>query len=181
MGIPIDMIAPDHGIIWRKDPSKIINAYMQWSSDTSKQRAIIVFDTMWGSTDKMARAIAGGITAKASTLKFSSSETDNTNIVADILEAKAVLVGSPTMNNQMFPTVGGFLTYITGLKPKSKVWGFFGSFGWGGGAVKGMVEMAKKAGFEVYEPTVEVKYVPDEEDLKKCFDFGAQIAKRIKS
>jgi len=107
--------------------------------------------------------------------------TDNTDIVTEILEAKAVVVGSPTLNSQMFPTLGAFLTYITGLKPRGKLWAFFGSFGWGGGAVRGMVEMAKKAGFDVYEPTIEIKYVPDEEDLKKCFDFGQQIAKKIKA
>jgi len=81
----------------------------------------------------------------------------------------------------MFPSLGSFLTYITGLKPRGKLWGFFGSYGWGGGAVKDMVDMAKKAGFEVYEPGVEVKYVPDQEDLKKCFEFGQRIAQKIKA
>ncbi|MGD0202548.1 MAG: flavodoxin domain-containing protein [Candidatus Bathyarchaeia archaeon] len=181
MGIPIDIIAPSHGIIWRKDPSKIINAYLNWSSGAAKQKAVVVFDTMWGSTDKMARAIADGITSGGVEVKLLKLRaTDNTDIVTEIVDAKAVIVGSPTLNNQMFPTLGSFLTYITGLKPKGKLWGFFGSYGWGGGAVKGMVDMAKKAGFEVYEPSVEVKYVPDEEDLKKCFDFGQQIAQKIK-
>jgi anaerobic nitric oxide reductase flavorubredoxin len=182
MGIPIEMIAPDHGVIWRKDPSKIINAYLQWSTGTAQPRAIIVFDTMWGSTDAMARAIEEGIASQGIEARvFKLRNRENTAIVTEILEAKAVIVGSPTMNNQMFPTLGGFLTYITGLKPKGKLWSFFGSYGWGGGAVKGMVEMAKKAGFEVYEPGIEVKYVPDQEDLKKCFDFGQQIAQKIKA
>ena len=182
MGIPIEIIAPDHGVIWRKDPSKIINAYLQWSSGNAKQRAIIVFDTMWGSTDAMARAIEEGISSQGVEARvFKLRNRENTDIVTEILEAKAVVVGSPTMNNQMFPTLGGFLTYITGLKPKSKLWGFFGSYGWGGGAVRGMIDMAKKAGFEVVEPGVEVKFVPDQEDLKKCFDFGQKIAQRIKT
>ena len=77
--------------------------------------------------------------------------------------------------------MGTFLTYITGLKPKGKLWGFFGSYGWGGGAVRGMIKMAKEAGFDVFEPGVEVKWVPDEEDLKKCFEFGQQIAQKIKA
>jgi flavorubredoxin len=81
----------------------------------------------------------------------------------------------------MFPTLGSFLTYITGLKPKGKVWSFFGSYGWGGGAVKSMIETVKKAGFQVNEPGVEVKYVPDQEDLKKCFELGQQIAAKIKA
>jgi flavorubredoxin len=81
----------------------------------------------------------------------------------------------------MFPTVSSFLTYITGLKPKGKLWSFFGSYGWGGGAVRDMADMAKKAGFEVHEPGIDVKYVPDKGDLKKCFDFGQQIAQKIKA
>ncbi len=181
MGIPIDIIAPSHGVIWRKDPSKIINAYMNWSSGAAKQKTVVVFDTMWGSTDKMARAIAGGVTSGGVEVKLLKLRaTDNTDVVTEILDAKAVVVGSPTLNNQMFPTVSSFLTYITGLKPKGKVWGFFGSYGWGGGAVRDMTEMAKKAGFEVHEPGVEVKYVPDKEELKKCFDFGQKIAQKIK-
>ena len=182
MGIPIDIVAPSHGVIWRKNPSKIINAYLGWSSGAAKQKAVVVFDTMWGSTDKMARAIADGINGGGIEVKLLKLRaTDNTDVVTEILDAKAVAVGSPTLNSQMFPTVGSFLTYVTGLKPKGKIWAFFGSYGWGGGAVRGMVEMAKKAGFEVYEPTIEIKYVPDEEDLKKCFDFGQQIAQKIKA
>ena len=182
MGIPIETIAPDHGVIWRKDPSKIINAYLRWSSFLSTQKVIIVFDTMWGSTDKMARAIEEGVASGGVEVKvLKLRATDNTDIVTEILDAKAVIVGSPTLNSGMFPTLGSFLTYVTGLKPRGKLWAFFGSYGWGGGAVRGMVETAKKVGFEVYEPTIEVKYVPDEEDLKKCFDFGKQIAQKIKA
>ena len=182
MKIPIEMIAPSHGIIWRKDPSKIINAYLNWSAGSSKNKVVLVFDTMWGSTDKMAKAIADGIISQSvevKILKLRSSELSEA--VTEILEAKAVLVGSPTLNNQMFPTLGQFLTYITGLKPKGKLWGFFGSYGWGGGAVRGMIETARKAGFEVYEPGVESKYVPDQEDMKKCFEFGQQIALKVKA
>ena len=183
MGIPIDIIAPSHGIIWRKNPTQIIKAYLDWSSGAAAQNKVaIVFDTMWGSTDKMARAIAEGISSQgieAKLLKLRAS--DNTEAVTEVLESKAVLVGSPTLNNGMFPTLGSFMTYITGLKPKGKLWGFFGSFGWGGGAVRGMIEMAKKAGFEVYEPTVEIKWVPDEAELKKCFEFGQQFAQKIKA
>jgi flavorubredoxin len=182
MGIPIEMIAPDHGIIWRKDPSKIINAYLQWSTFASTQKVVVVFDTMWGSTDMMARAIEEGAAGEGVEVKvLKLRATDNTDIVTEILDAKAVIVGSPTLNSQMFPTLSSFLTYITGLKPKGKLWAFFGSYGWGGGAVRGMAEIAKKAGFEVYEPTIEVKYVPDADDLKKCVDFGQQIARKIKT
>jgi anaerobic nitric oxide reductase flavorubredoxin len=183
MGIPIDIIGPSHGIIWRSNPTQIIKAYLDWSSGAAAENKVaIVFDTMWESTDKMARAIAAGICSQgveAKILKLRSST--NTEAVTEVLTSKAVLAGSPTLNNGIFPTMGSFMTYITGLKPRGKLWGFFGSYGWGGGAVRGLMEMAKKAGFETYEPTVEIKWVPDEADLKKCFEFGQQFAQKIKA
>jgi anaerobic nitric oxide reductase flavorubredoxin len=182
MGIPIAMIAPSHGIIWRSAPSKIIKAYSDWSAGVSKNKVVIVYDTMWGSTDKMARAIAEGVASQEVDVKLLKLRAANrTEAMTEILDAKAVVVGSPTLNNGMFLTLGSFLTYATGLKPKGKLWGFFGSYGWGGGAVKSMAEMARKAGFAVHEQAVEVKYVPDQEDLKKCFEFGQQIAAKIKA
>jgi flavorubredoxin len=182
MGIPIAMIAPSHGIIWRSNPSKIVNAYLDWSAGKSQNKVVIVYDTMWGSTDKMARAIAEGAASQGVDVKLLKLRAaDLTEAVTEILDAKAVIVGSPTLNNGMFPTLGSFLTYATGLKPKGKLWSFFGSYGWGGGAVRGMVETAKKAGFDVLEPSIEVKYVPEQEDLKKCFELGQQIAAKIKA
>jgi len=182
MKLPIDMIAPSHGIIWRKDPMKIVNAYMDWcTGKTTKRKVVVVFDTMWGSTDKIARAITDGVTSQGVEVKLLKLRcTDNTDVVTEIVDAKVVLVGSPTLNNGMFPSMGSFLTYIGGLKPRGKLWGFFGSYGWGGGAVRGMVKMAKEAGFDVMEPGVEFKWVPTAEELKKCFEFGQQIAQKIK-
>ncbi len=182
MGIPIDMIAPSHGIIWRSNPSKIIQAYSDWSAGVSKNKVVIVYDTMWGSTEKMARAIAEGAASQAVDVKLLKLRAAGlTEAMTEILDAKAVIVGSPTLNNGMFPTLGSFLTYATGLKPKGKLWGFFGSYGWGGGAVRGMTEMAQKAGFQIHESSVEVKYIPEREDLKKCFEFGQQITAKIKT
>ena len=180
LGIAPTMIAPSHGIIWRSNPSRIVNAYLQWSEGKAKRKISIVYDTMWGSTDKMAHAIADGATSQGVEVKLMKLRaTELSEVVTEILDSKAVIVGSPTMNNQMFPTLGHFLAYITGLRPKGKVWSFFGSFGWGGGAVRGMTETAKKAGFEVREPGIEAKFVPNDEDLRKCFELGKQIASEI--
>ncbi len=183
MKLPIDMIAPSHGIIWRKDPMKIVNTYMDWcTGKVVKQKVSIVFDTMWDSTNKMARAIGDGIASQGVEVKlFKLRVTPETDIVTEITSSTVVLVGSPTLNNGMFPSVGMFLTYITGLKPKGKLWGFFGSYGWGGGAIRNMVKMAKEAGFEVMEPSIDLKWVPTEEELKKCFDYGVQIAQKVKA
>jgi len=183
MKLPIDIIAPSHGIIWRKDPMKIVNAYLDWcTGKTVKQKAVVVFDTMWGSTDKMARAIGDGIASQGVDVKLLKLRgTDNTEVVTEITDSKAVVVGSPTLNNGMFPSLSSFLTYIGGLKPKGKTWHFFGSYGWGGGATKAMTAMAKGFGFEVVEQSMELKWVPTAEELKKCFEFGQQIGQKIKA
>ncbi|MEM4733530.1 MAG: FprA family A-type flavoprotein [Candidatus Bathyarchaeia archaeon] len=181
MGVPIAMIAPSHGIIWRANPARIIRAYADWSTGAAKNKVVVVYDTMWGSTDKMARAIAEGVASQGIEVKaLKLRAADLTEAMTEILEAKAVVVGSPTLNNGIFPTLSAFLTYATGLKPKGKLWSFFGSYGWGGGAVKAMMEMAQKAGFQIHEPSIEVKYVPDQADLKKCFELGQQIAVKVK-
>lgn len=181
MGISPKIIAPSHGIIWRSNPGKIIQSYLDWSECKPTNKIVVVFDTMWGSTDKMARAICEGAASEGidvKLMKLRSAET--TDVITEILDAKAVVVGSPTLNNSMFPTLGAFLTLVTGLKPKNKQWSFFGSYGWGGGAVRNMIEAVKKAGFQVNEPGLELKYIPDEEDLRKCFEFGKQIAIKVK-
>ncbi len=182
MKLPIEMIAPSHGIIWRGDPMKIVNAYLDWSTPKTKNKVVIVFDTMWNSTDKMARSIADGIAEEGVDVKILKLRSYAiSEAMTELLDAKAVLVGSPTLNNGMFPTLSSFLTYSAGLKPKGKLWGFFGSYGWGGGAVRSMIKMAKEAGFEVTEPGLEIKFVPDNDDLKKCEEYGRQIAKKIKA
>ncbi|MEM2911771.1 MAG: flavodoxin domain-containing protein [Candidatus Bathyarchaeia archaeon] len=182
MGIPIKVIAPSHGVIWRSNPMKIVDAYKRWSEGFSKDKIVIVYDSMWESTTTMAKAIAEGIASQGIEVKFFKlRESDATEIVTEILEAKAVVVGSPTLNNSIFPSVSAFLTYIAGLRPKGKLWAFFGSYGWGGGAVKQMVEVAKKANFEVYEHLLEVRYAPTNSELQECFNIGENIAKKIKT
>jgi anaerobic nitric oxide reductase flavorubredoxin len=181
MGVPLNMIAPSHGVIWRTNPSKVVRTYIDWCKGfLNKSKVVVVYDTMWGSTDKMARAIVEGIVstgAEAKLMKLRATEL--ADVTTEILDAKAVIVGSPTLHNGIFPTVGGFMTYITGLKPKNKIWAFFGSYGWGGGAVKKMVEIAKEEKFEVHEPSLEVKYIPTKEELEKCAEFGKEVASRI--
>lgn len=181
MGVPLNMIAPSHGVIWRSNPQKVVRAYLDWCKGfLNKPKVVVVYDTMWGSTDKMARAIVEGVRstgAEAKLMKLRIAEMSD--IVTEILDSKAVIVGSPTLHNEIFPTVSGFMTYISGLKPKSKIWGFFGSFGWGGGAVKKMIAMANEAKFEVHEASLEIKYIPTKEELERCIAFGKEIAEKI--
>ncbi len=179
--IKIDMIAPSHGIIWRKNPLKIVEAYLNWASNKTKDKAIIAYETMWGATEKMARQICEVfMEAGIETRIYSISDTGRTDIIADMLDAKALLIGSSTHDNDMLPDVAGFLEFLKGLQPKGRIAAAFGSYGWAGGAVKGINEVLKKAGCVVVEPGLEVKYTPNEEDLKSCRNFAEEIVKRIR-
>ena len=95
-------------------------------------------------------------------------------------KARGTLIGSPTLNNIVFPTIAQFLTYLRGLRPKNRLMGAFGSFGWGGGAVKEIYETAKQMGLETYEPGIDVLYRPNFEDEQRCYEFGYGFAEKVK-
>jgi len=180
MGLQIDTICPDHGIIWRKDPSKIINRYVRWSKMAPKRKALVIYDTMWHSTEAMAEAIVEaliqeGVNAKPMHLR----SCHRSDIITDVLDAGAIIVGSPTLNNNIFPTVADFLTYMKGLKPQNKIAAPFGSFGWSGEAVKLVTKALEEMKFDVIDPGVRLQYVPDEKGLAACAALGKKIAQAL--
>ncbi len=180
LNIKIDMIAPSHGIIWRKDPMKIVTAYLRWAKGETKKKVLIVYDTMWGSTEKMARAMMEGIRSEGvEAMLFKLSVTDRSDVVKELLDAKGLLMGSSTINVDILPTVAPFLEDLKGLKPKGKIAAAFGSYGWGGGAIKTIEETLRKAGMEIAFPGLAVNWVPNKEEIQKCFEFGREFAKKI--
>jgi flavorubredoxin len=181
IGLEIDMICPDHGIIWRKDPGRIINAYAKWASQEPEQKAVVVYDTMWHSTETMAEEIAQGLVAEgviARPIHIRSSH--RSDIMTEVLDAAAVIVGSPTINNQLFPTVSDFLTYMKGLKPKNKIGAAFGSYGWSGESVKLINQELEAMKFDIIDPGVKIQYVPDQDGKNACLELGRKIGKAIK-
>jgi flavorubredoxin len=180
MGLDIRMICPDHGIIWRKDPGKIIDAYARWGRQDTLRKAVVVYDTMWHSTERMADAVAAGLNAEGvAVAPMSLKKHDRSDIMAEVLDAKAIVVGSPTMNNGLFPTLGDFLTYMKGLKPKNKIGAAFGSYGWSGESVKLISQELEAMKFELVDPGVRVQYVPDQAALDACFALGQKIGRAI--
>jgi len=181
LGIPIKMIAPSHGIIWRKDPAKIINAYLHWAKNETKGKVVVVYETMWGATEKMARKIVDGITDEGMNVElFDINQADRTEVITEMLDAKGYIIGSSTHNNGMLTTIAGFLEFLKGLKPKNRVTGAFGSYGWAGGAVNSIEKILKETGTEIIQPSLSVKYVPDEDELKRCYEYGKNFANSIK-
>ena len=182
LGLEIDMIAPDHGIIWRKDPSKIINMYLDMANGKADLRVAIIYDTMWQSTELMTVPIMQGIRDEGVDVKvIKLRASPNSIAVKEFWKARGCLIGSPTLNNSMFPTIADFLAYLKGLRPKNRVIGAFGSYGWGGGAVRDMYEEFKKMGLETMEPGIQALYRPSAEDEDKCYEFGREFAKKVKA
>lgn len=179
----IRMIAPSHGQIWT-DPMKIINAYTGWATGKCDDKVTIVYDTMHGSTKLMAHALAEGITSQGMDVAmYFLHEDERSNIVKDILTSKAVLLGVPTMFNQMYPSIGDLIFYLrglnfarTGFKRKAVT---FGSLGWSGEAPKLLAEELEKCGFEVIDQ-IKSTYLPTEAELERCYQIGSNLASEIK-
>ena len=180
--LEIKMIAPSHGIIWRKNVANIVSCYKDWAANKTQKKAVVVYDTMWNSTEKMARAIAEGLAAGGVETKFFCLRTsDVSEIMKEILDAKAIIVGSPTLNNGMLPTVGGFLTYLKGLKPKGRIGFAFGSFGWAGGATQAVEAELKATGIEITNGAITTRYIPDKNEIDSCYEAGLKIAEAVAS
>ena len=179
-GVDIEVIAPSHGIIWRGTPGMILEAYQRWVEGRTEKRAVIVYDTMWGSTERVAKALAEGISSEGVVVNlYRLRDTHNSDVIAEILEARAVLVGSPTLNNGLFPSVASFLAYMKGLKPRNKIGAAFGSYGWGGGAKRAVEAEMKAAGVELLESDLDYNYRPTEKELEEAVEFGRTVARKI--
>ena len=173
--LKLEVIAPSHGIMWKKHVVDIVKKYAEMGRGDTEERAVIVYDTMWGATEKMADAIARGMKKSLPVETFDLGIDSHSEIMRRVLGAKAVIVGSPTQNNLPLPPVMEFLYYTMGLRPKNKVGAAFGSYGWGGGAVKIVDEHLKKAGVNSLG-TIQMKFTPDR---KKCEEFGTELGKKI--
>jgi flavorubredoxin len=180
LGLEFDMICPDHGVIWRQDPAKIIQAYVEWSKQEPEKKAVVIYDTMWHSTEKMAIAIAAGLIDSGVTVKpMHLRKWHRSDIMTEVMEARAVIIGSPTLNNGLYPTVSDFLTYMKGLKPKNKIGTAFGSYGWSGEAAKLILKELEAIKIEIVVPELRLQYLPDTAGTGACFELGAKIGQAI--
>ncbi|MFH1090393.1 MAG: flavodoxin domain-containing protein, partial [Pseudomonadota bacterium] len=177
LGLEIDIICPDHGVIWRRDPMKIIKAYAEWAEQKPVRRAVVAYDTMWQSTRRMAEAIVEALIGDKVDAKMMHLRSwHRSDIITEISRAGAVIVGSPTLNNGLFPTVADFLSYLKGLKPQNKVAAAFGSYGWSGEAVKLINREFEDMKLKVVDPGIKSLYVPDQKSLEACYELGRKVA-----
>ncbi len=181
LGLDIDMIAPDHGLIWRKNPGSIIQKYLDLANGKSSLSVCIIFDTMWHSTELMTIPLMHGIKDEGMDCKVIKLRATPMSVaIKEFWKSRGCLIGSPTLNNLLYPSVAEFLTHLRGLRPENRIIGAFGSYGWGGGAVREAYEAFNKMKLEVFEPGIQVLYKPSIEDETKCYDFARDFARKVK-
>jgi anaerobic nitric oxide reductase flavorubredoxin len=177
-----DIIAPSHGVIWRRDQiPTIFDAYDRYNANETEDKLVIAYSTMWGSTDVLAREVADGASEEGVDVAlFDIAVTPIAHITRHLMEARALLVGSPTLHHGMLFRVAGLLQWLAGIKPKDKIGGAFGSFGWSGGATKQVTARMAEIGFEMPLPDLTCKYKPSAEDIAAARAWGAEFAKLVK-
>ena len=181
-GLSFRTIAPDHGPIWRKETGGIIGSYAKWAAQKPEAKAVVVYATMWHSTEKMARAVSEGLAAGGLRVKLMSmDEVHRSDVVYELLGAGVLAVGSPTLNNHLLPNMADILTYLKGLKPRNLIGAAFGSYGWSGEAVKEIEEILAEMKVEMAEEGIRVKNVPDAEVLARCYELGKTMAEKVRS
>lgn len=181
-GLPIDMIAPSHGLIWRSHIPDIIASYKQWANHETSPKAVIVYDTMWGSTKSMALALKKGLEAVDVPVTMKFLQTNHiSEIMPEVLLSKAVLIGTPTLNNGLLPSVSAFLTYLKGLRPKKHIGFAFGSYGWGGQGAKEVKASLDSLGWDVPLDLANIQYRPDPDELLVIQEQGTKLGEIIKS
>jgi flavorubredoxin len=179
-GWEIKIFAPDHGPVWRKELGKIIELYQKWALQKPTAKAVVVYATMWHSTEKMAGAIAEALAGAGIKVKLMSmNETHRSEVVYEVLNAGALIVGSSTLNNNILPQMADVMTYLKGLRPANLIGAAFGSYGWSGESVRHLEDMLKEMKVEIATPAVSTKHVPDDAVLAKCQELGKTIAARL--
>lgn len=177
--LDLKMICPSHGVIWRSHIADMLSKYEAWGKGECKDKVLVIYDTMWGATERMARAVFEGVCQSGVEAKlYKLGTTEKSQLVADILDSKGMLLGSPTLNYGMFPSFGEILYYLKGLKPIDKKAAVFGAYGWSGGAQKDMEELLGKAGIEVSEGYT-IKWTADKEEIANCEKLGYEFAKKV--
>lgn len=174
MNIPIDMIAPSHGVIWRENPLQIVEKYTEWAAAYQENQITIAYDTMWEGTAKIAHEIAREIAEQSpdTVVKvFNVAKADKNEIMTEVFKSKAIVVGSPTVSSDILSSVSGWLAFLKQLKFKNKKAATFGCYGWSGESVKILKEKLTEAGFAVIDDELKSLWNPEDEDFAKIPKF----------
>ena len=180
--LDIAAVAPDHGPLWRKpkEIAWILGFYRKCALQTPEPRALVVFSTMWHSTERLAGAFADGVRSTGVEVKIADlAVNDRSAVMTEVARSGLIAFGAPTMNNQMYPAMADALTYVKGLRPKNKLGFAFGSCGWSGEGAKQIA--AELTAMNVEQPFdfLQVKYMPSEAELAKAFETGVELGRML--
>lgn len=181
--LPLKMICPSHGVIWRDNPIQIVDQYLKWADSYQENQVTILYDTMWDGTGKMAQAIAKGIKSvndDVVTKQYNVGRSDMNDVISEVFKSKFILAGSPTINKGILSGIAGILEVIKGLQFKNKKAAAFGTYGWSGESPGLIKEELKKCGFEVLDETVKSLWNPNEEVIEACMDLGKKVGELCK-
>jgi anaerobic nitric oxide reductase flavorubredoxin len=183
MGLQIDTIAPSHGVVWRKDPMQIIQKYLEWSTgDKQQARVVVTFETMWGATEEMARAIVEGLSqAGVIGQMLPVPQTDHTTVIGELLEAKGILLGSSCHNRRPLLHISAIAEDLMGLKPVKKLGAAFGAYGWSSGAVQILEKALQESGIEVAQPALAATWRLSADDWSQAVAFGKAFGEKVKA
>jgi flavorubredoxin len=179
LGVPIDMIATSHGVIWRDNPTQIVEKYMAWSRNYKENQITILYDTMWEGTKRMAEAMAEGIKqadGEVTVKLYNISKTDKNDMITQVFKSKAILVGSPTIGKGITSGTAGLLEEIEGLGFKDKKAAAFGCYGWSGESPAKLTGWLERAGFEIMLPGLKALWNPTDDAIAECVAFGREVA-----
>ena len=182
LNLPVEVICPSHGVIWRDNPLQIVHKYLEWANDYQENQVTILYDTMWQGTKKMAEAIARGILEKDPSLTvklFNTAQRDKNDLITEVFRSKAILVGSPTVNRGILSSVAGIMEEIRGLGFKQKKAAAFTSYGWSGESLKIITGLLKDSGFTVVNDGLKALWQPDADAVAECLAFGRQFAEAL--
>jgi len=180
LNLAVDIIAPSHGVIWRKDPLQIVKKYQEWAAQQPERSAVILYDTMWEGTRQMAEAIGQGLAASDVPYKmFHVAVSDRNDVITEVFKAKAIIAGSPTFNQGILPTISPIFEDLRGLKFQNKIGAAFGSYGWSGESVKIIEEHLNNSKIQLVVEGVRAKWQPKPDDLEKCQELGKKVAQAI--
>ncbi|MFW5781818.1 MAG: anaerobic nitric oxide reductase flavorubredoxin [Candidatus Muiribacteriaceae bacterium] len=180
LGLPIEMIATSHGVIWRDNPMQVVEKYAEWADNYQEDQITIVYDTMWNGTRKLSENIAKGINEASPDTKvkvYNISHSDDNDVLTEVFKSKTVVVGSPTIGRNILHSMAGFIHLISEMKFRNKKAAAFGCYGWSGESPKILSEKMKDAGFEIHEDVLKVQWNPDDEKREEAIEFGRTIAK----
>jgi anaerobic nitric oxide reductase flavorubredoxin len=179
LGLPIEIIATSHGVIWRDNPLQIVEKYAEWADNYQENQITIVYDTMWNGTRTLAENIARGIQLadpEVTVKVFNLPKSDQNDVITEVFKSKTVVVGSPTINNGILHTVAGFAHLMKEMKFKNKKAAAFGCYGWSGESVKILNQLLQDAGFELIDEGYRTQWNPDQDKQQEAVEFGKKIA-----